>query len=147
MYSRILVSTDGTSHSDRAIKAAAGLAKACGASVTIYHAIPEYRPPYYGDSVVLDWPDESQYMKESKKAAGKMLDKAKATVAAAGVPATTMLGNADAPADAIIAAAKKAGADVIVMASHGRKGLEKLLLGSETQKVLTKSKLPVLVVR
>ena len=147
MFKRILVATDGSTRSNHALKAAARFAKTFDASLTIFHAIPEYRMPYYPESAVYDWPSEAQYIKDSVKEAAKLLGKARALVAKYGVKATVAYTHSDAPSEALIKAARKVRADVIVMASHGRKGLERLLLGSETQKVLTHSKLPVLVVR
>jgi nucleotide-binding universal stress UspA family protein len=147
MFRRILVSTDGTTRSARAVRTAAALARTCGASLTIFHAIPAYRTPYYPEGVGFDWPPESQYLKDSAQEAQKLLAKARALAAKEGVAATTAHVHDDETATAIVAAAAKAKCDLVVMASHGRKGLEKLLIGSETQRVLARTKIPVLVVR
>jgi nucleotide-binding universal stress UspA family protein len=93
------------------------------------------------------WPPKEQYEKESSAGADKVLANASALAKKSGAKVTTARSYSDAPAEAIIAAAKKFKADLIVMASHGRKGLDKILLGSETQRVLAHTKLPVLVVR
>jgi len=147
MFRRILVSTDGTPRSGRAIKTAASLARTCGATLTIYHAIPAYRTPYYPEGVGFDWPPESEYMRESAKEAAKLLAKARALAAKEGATVETAHSHSDETAESIVAAASKARAELIVMASHGRKGLEKMLIGSETQRVLSHTKIPVLVVR
>lgn len=147
MFKRILVATDGTTQSNHAVKAAAALAKGFGATVTLFHAIRTYRSPYYPEDAGFAWPSEKQYLKESSANADTVLTRASALAEKQGLRAATTHVYSDSAADAIIAAATKAKADLIVMASHGRKGLDKLLLGSETQKVLARTKLPVLVVR
>ena len=147
MFRRIFVSTDGSPRSDRAIKSAATLAHTCGASLTIFHAIPAYRTPYYVEGMGFAWPSESQYMKGADLEATKLLDKARALAEKQGVEAATRQVRGSDISQAIVTAADKARADLIVMASHGRKGLDRLLLGSETQKVLTRVRIPVLVVR
>ena len=147
MYRRILVSTDGTPRSGRAVKTAAGLARICGSALTIFHAIPIYRTPYYPEGVGFDWPSESHYLKESGREADKMLSRARALARKEGAEPTVARVHQDDVASAVVAAATKANADLIVMASHGRKGLEKLLIGSETQRVLARTRIPVLVVR
>ncbi len=147
MFRRILVSTDGSARSDRAVKSAALLAQCCGASLTIFHAIPAYRTPYYVEGMGFAWPSETQYVKGADREAAKLLRKARSLTANLGVEAKTRQSHSAEISQAIVAAAGKARADLIVMASHGRKGLDRLLLGSETQKVLTRTKIPVLVVR
>jgi nucleotide-binding universal stress UspA family protein len=147
MSNRILVPIDGSPRSNRAIKAAAKLARGNGGKLTLFHATPTYRTPLYAEGYAFDWPPESVYLKESAATAAKLLARAKKVAATQKVTATVVQSRSDAPAQAILTAARKARASMIVMASHGRTGLEKLLLGSETQKVLAKSKLPVLVVR
>ena len=147
MFKSILVATDGTARSNHAVKAAAALAKDLGSTLTLFHATRTYHSLYYPDGAGFAWPPEKQFLKEASAGADKVLASASALAARQGVKAATAHASSDAPADALIAAAKKVKADLIVMASHGRKGLDKLLMGSETQKVLAHSKLPVLVVR
>ncbi len=147
MFRRILVSTDGSPRSSRAIQSAAVLARTCGASLAIFHAIPAYRTPYSFEGMSLVWPSETQYLKDSNREAARLLAKARALAAKHRVTATTMQAHTIDTSVAIVIAARKVRADVVVMASHGRKGLERLLLGSETQKVLARTKIPVLVVR
>lgn len=147
MFKRILVATDNTTQSNHAVHAAAALAKGLGAALTVFHASRTYKSPYYPDDVGFSWPAEEQYSKESSTNADKLLTRASALAKKQGVRVAKEHVFSDSPAEAIIVAAKKAKADLIVMASHGRKGLDKLLLGSETQKVLARTKLPVLIVR
>ena len=147
MFHRILVSTDGSPRSSRAIKTAAELAQTHGATLTIFHAIPTYRTPYYAEGMGFAWPSETQYLKGMGREAARILAGARALAAKQGVASTAVHAQGDDIALAIVAAAGKARADLIVMASHGRKGLGKLLLGSETQKVLARTGVPVLVVR
>jgi nucleotide-binding universal stress UspA family protein len=147
MYKNILVATDGSKLSDKAIVHAIGLAQAVGAKITIFFAAPDYPLPAYADGVVYEPVSRKEYTKLAAADAEKILDAAAAKGTAAGVESTTAYSIAAAPWEAILAAAKKHKCDAIVMASHGRRGVSALLLGSETQKVLTHSKLPVVVVR
>jgi nucleotide-binding universal stress UspA family protein len=147
MFKRIFVSTDGTTQSARAVKAGAALANSLGATLTIFNASRTYKSHYYPDAGGIAWPPEKQYRKDASANADTVLATASALAQKQGVSADTMHAFSDSPAEAIIEGAIKAKADVIVMASHGRKGIDKLLLGSETQKVLAHTKLPVLVVR
>ena len=147
MFKVILVSTDGTAQSNHAVKAAARLAADLGATLRIFHASRTYEALYFPDGAGLAWPPKENYQKEAAASADKVLKTATALATKIGVKAVTMHSYSASPAEAIIAAAQKSKADLIVMASHGRKGLEKLLLGSETQRVLARTKLPVLVVR
>ena len=147
MFRRILVSTDGSPRSNRAIKSAAALARSCGASLTIFHAIPVYRTLYYGEGMTFAWPSETQYLKVAGRTTAKLFARARALAAKQGIAAVTMQAHNVDTSLAIVTAAGKARADLVVMASHGRKGLQKLLLGSETQKVLARTRIPVLVVR
>jgi len=147
MFKRILCATDGSKRSAHAVKTASALAKVTGALLTLVHVTPDYRTPYYPDGVMIDWPSEKDYKRDCKAAADKVFARDAAAAQKEGVEAEAMHLFGDSPADEILAAAKKAKADLIVMASHGRKGFEALLLGSETQKVLARSNVPVLVVR
>jgi nucleotide-binding universal stress UspA family protein len=147
MFRRILVSTDGSARSNRAVKSAAKLARSCGGSLTIFHTIQAYRTPYYVEGTSFAWPSETQYVQGTGRAAARLLETARRLATKLGVAAVTKQSYSDDVAMAIVNAASKARADLIVMASHGRKGLGKLLLGSETQKVLTRTRTPVLVMR
>ena len=147
MFRRILCATDGSKRSAHAVKTAAALAHGSGALLTLVHVTPDYRTPYYPDGVMIDWPSEKDYKRDCKAAAEKVFAKDAEITLKEGVEAERLHLFGDSPADEILAAAKKAKADLIVMASHGRKGFEALLLGSETQKVLARTTVPVLVVR
>lgn len=147
MFRRILCATDGSKRSAHAVKTAAALAHTSGALLTLVHVTPDYRTPYYPDGVMIDWPSEKDYKRDCKAAADKVFAKDGATALKEGIEAETLHLFGDSPADELLAAAKKVKADLIVMASHGRKGFEALLLGSETQKVLARTTVPVLVVR
>lgn len=147
MFRRILVATDGSAHSRRAIRFAARLARTCGASLMIFHALARYRAPYVMEGMAYQWPSEAEYLKSANKQARKILASGRAIASRNGVAARTLQAYGDDASRAIIAAARRSRAGLIVMASHGRRGIERLLLGSETQKVLARTKLPVLVVR
>lgn len=147
MFRRILCATDGSKRSTHAVKTAAALAHGSGALLTLVHVTPDYRTPYYPDGVMIDWPSEKDYKRDCKAAAAKVFEKDASLALKEGVQVETQHLFGDSPAEEILAAARKAKADLIVMASHGRKGFEALLLGSETQKVLARTNVPVLVVR
>jgi nucleotide-binding universal stress UspA family protein len=147
MFKRILCATDGSKRSTSAVRTAAALAHGSGALLTLVHVTPDYRTPYYPDGVMIDWPSEKDYKRDCKAAADKVFAKDLATAQKEGAGAEVLHLFGDSPADEILAAARKGKADLIVMASHGRKGFEALLLGSETQKVLARTAVPVLVVR
>ena len=145
MYKHILVPTDGSKLSDRAIKEAVRLAAALGAKVTLLHAAPLQIWPMYAESAVVMATYSAKGLREETRArAGELL--AKAARRAGGAVGTEMV-LTDLPYDAIVKTAARLKCDLIVMASHGRRGVAGLLLGSETHRVLTHSKVPVLVVR
>jgi nucleotide-binding universal stress UspA family protein len=147
MYKHLLVPTDGSRLSDKAVAHALALAKAIRAKVTVFYAAPDYPMPVYAEGVVFEPLSKREYAKQAADGAQKILDRVAVKAKAAGVECKTAHAIASAPWEAILAAAKKGKCDVIVMASHGRRGISALLLGSETTKVLTHSKLPVIVVR
>lgn len=148
MFKHILLPTDGSKLSDRAIQRGIELAGSLGARVTSVHVIPEFRI-MADESFVLPNTVElkRRYEKESKVRAEKLLDRIGERARAAGVKYEGVVVTGDVPYEHIIETAKKRKCDLILMASHGRRGLSGLLLGSETSKVLTHSKIPVLVVR
>ena len=147
MYKNILVATDGSKLSDKAVTHAIQLAGALGSRLTAFYAAPDYPMPAYADGVVYEPVSRKEYTKLAGADAERILNAVKEKADASGVDCTTAFAIAGAPWEAILAAAKKHKCDAIVMASHGRRGVSALLLGSETQKVLTHSKLPVVVVR
>jgi nucleotide-binding universal stress UspA family protein len=147
MYNNLLVATDGSKLSDKAVVHAIALARAVGAKLTAFYAAPDYPMPAYADGVVYEPVSRKEYAKLAAEDAQKILDAVAAKAAKDGVDCKTSYTIAAAPWEAILAAAKKQKSDAIVMASHGRRGISAVLLGSETQKVLTHSKVPVIVVR
>ena len=147
MYERILVATDGNPLSDKAVQHALQLGKLTGATVIALKVVPRY-PRHYLDGAATADPTEIKHVESQwTEQAQAVLAKIKADGKALGVNVKTSTVKSDLVAESIIAAATKQQADVIVMASHGRKGLQRLLLGSETQHVLTHSSVPVLVLR
>jgi len=147
MYKKILVPTDGSELSNKAIKEAAKLAKLCQAELLIVHVRePHDRPLPTEGSGIINRPQRSEKAHEAKeeqdllKAAEKISD-------AMGVTTETTYVTDPSPYDAIVKTAKKSKCDLIVMASHGRRGIAGIVLGSETHKVLTHTTIPVLVVR
>jgi nucleotide-binding universal stress UspA family protein len=149
MYKRILVATDGSSVSEEAIRHAASLARSVGASLIVLHVVEGYRGPLQDEGyIVPDVPQLRESFDEAARAQGqKILDRAKSIAAQAAVQCEALAITGDLVSQAIVAQAQKSRSDLIVMASHGRRGVSALLLGSETAKVLTHSKIPVLVVR
>ena len=148
MYKHILVPTDGTALSQKAVKTATELARGMKAKVTAVHVIPPYVPPVVMEAAIAyTVVSPAEYRQTTERQAQKMLDKVKASVEAKKVACDVAYVNNAQPWEAIIKLATGRKCDLIVMASHGRRGLEGLLLGSETNKVLTHSKTPVLVCR
>jgi nucleotide-binding universal stress UspA family protein len=144
MFKRILVPTDGSDLSDKAIAAAIDLARTLKASVIgmttlepySYSNLSEYRPETLDD-----------YEARMDQAGAERLGRIADAASKAGVPVETVSVKAFSPYEAIIDTAKDKNCDLIVMASHGRRGLNAVLLGSETQKVLTHTSIPVMVYR
>ena len=147
MYKRILVATDGSTLSKKAVTSAIGLAAACGAELIALKVVPRYPQAYFEGSIPLSVQDVSRVEKQWTDTAQAAVDAVVKSAKAKTVVAKGITAKSDVVSDAIIAAAKKQNADLIVMASHGRKGIKRLLLGSETQQVLTHSHIPVLVLR
>jgi hypothetical protein len=147
MYKRILVATDGSTLSKKAVTGAIALAATCGAELIALKVVPRYPQAYFEGSIPLSASDVSRVEKQWTDAAQATLDLVVKSATIKNVQAKGITAKSDAVSDAIIAAAKKQNADLIVMASHGRKGIKRLLLGSETQQVLTHSHIPVLVLR
>ena len=146
MFKSILVCTDGSPLANKAAKAGVALAKALGAKITVYRAVeslePIYVEGYAFDRVVIDRAE-----KRVREAGQKHVDAIGRMAKASGVPFTSVVTNAISAYEGIVGAAKKQKCDVIFMASHGRRGLSRLIMGSVTQKVLTHSKIPVVVYR
>jgi nucleotide-binding universal stress UspA family protein len=147
MYQRILVATDGSSLSKKAIKAAIDLAALCGAELVALKVVPRYPQSYFEGGIALQPEEvrrvESQWAEEGQA----VVDAVKKSALGKGVTAKAITVKSDVVSDALLAAAKKQQCDLIVMASHGRKGIKRLLLGSETQHVLTHATIPVLILK
>jgi nucleotide-binding universal stress UspA family protein len=147
MYKHILIPTDGSKLSHKTVVAGVKLAQALGARVTGLFAAPAATPLVYRDLLPVGYgtPEENAVL--IKRAAMRYLAVIERAAKTAGVPCETVSVTDDFPADAILSLAKRRKCDLIFMASHGRRGLGGLLLGSETQKVLTHARIPVLVHR
>ena len=147
MYKNILVATDGTRLSGKAITQAVALAKALGAKLTAFYASPDYPLPVYAEGAIVEPMSRREYAAICKDEADRILGAVAAKAKSARVALNAVHVVNSTPWRAILAAARRHRCDAIVMASHGRRGVSALLLGSETQKVLTHSKIPVVVVR
>ena len=147
MFKHILLPTDGSPLSLRAAKAAVRFASANGARITAFYVMPQFRPDISGDYIPPSFVSLAEFTKQIKKTADKYLGKVKQLADAANVPCATARSSSDFPHEAIIKAARANKCDLVFMASHGRRGIASLLIGSETTKVLTHCKLPVLVYR
>jgi len=148
MYKHILVSTDGSDLSTKAIRTAVALASSTGAKLTGVYVIAPFIATDYGEGVMYGSKISRKSYKEiTAREARLALAAVEIEAGAGGVRCATMTITADSPWAGIIIAAKSKGADLIVMASHGRRGLTAVVLGSETTKVLTHSTIPVLVCR
>ena len=148
MYKRILVATDGSNLSKKAVRAAFDMAAALGAQVTIVQVIPKFVQAYFDSSYYTSTKGEIEKMEMSwEQKAQKSLDALIKSANTKQVDVKTAIVKSYLVSDAILKTAKKSNIELIVMASHGRHGLKRLLLGSETLQVLTHSDIPVLVIR
>jgi nucleotide-binding universal stress UspA family protein len=147
MFRHILVPTDGSALSGEAVAQAVAFAAETGARITFFYAKPEYPVAFYGEGALIDPTTPEKFAETAERQARDILGAALEQAADKGVAAASASATSDVPYQAIIEAAASHGCDLIFMASHGRRGLSGLLLGSETQKVLTHSRIPVLVYR
>jgi nucleotide-binding universal stress UspA family protein len=145
MYKHILIPTDGSPQSRKAIAGAVALAKAIGAKVTGVFAAPPATPIVYRNHLPAGFATMAEHKQIIEESAARYLDAIEQAAKKAGVPCEVISVTSDYPADTILSAAKKRKCDLIVMATHGRRGIKGVLLGSETQRVLTHSEIPVLV--
>ena len=144
MFKRILVPTDGSEITAKAIDTAIELAKSVGAAL---YTISVKEPfPYSAISEMQPTPPQ-EFFDAQERIASKRVQAVVEQSQAAGLTCQSHTTEALHPWEAIIEHAKRMECDLLVMASHGRRGVSALLLGSETQKVLTHSKVPVLIVR
>jgi nucleotide-binding universal stress UspA family protein len=147
MYKHILIPLDGTPLGNKAIDAALLLARDNGAKVTFFTAVPEYKVPGEGEVMARKVMSIGEHARRSELKANDVLAPAVEKARAAKLEVGTHYSQSNRPWEAIVQAAKLFGCDAIVMASHGRKGISRLMHGSQTIDVLTHSDVPTLVVR
>jgi nucleotide-binding universal stress UspA family protein len=147
VFKHIFVPTDGSDLSRRSAAAAVDFARESGARITTFFARPEFPVTYYGEGGIKDPATPERFAALAEKQASGYLSEIERLCADAGVSCSLVSVSSEVPHEAIIEAAERAGCDLIFMASHGRRGLSAFLLGSVTNKVLTFSKIPVLVWR
>lgn len=146
MFKHILISTDGSPVARRAAKAGIALAHALGARITAYYAVEELQP-IYGDAYMPNQKMIDGFETRAREAGQKHACAIGRMAKAAGVPCAVLVTKASTAYEGIIDAAKKRKCDAIFMASHGRHGLSRLVMGSVTQKVLSHAGIPVVVYR
>ena len=146
-YSHLLVPSDGSELSSRAIDHAVNLAAALGARITFLHVVANTPIPLIGLGERLDVQTMELLIAASHQESDRILDQASLAASLAGVSAQCERVPGDLPHRAIVDTAQRLGCDLILMASHGRRGLPGLLIGSETQRVLALAHCPVLVFR
>lgn len=145
MYKHILLPSDGSELSGQAVKEGVRFAKFVGARLTALHTTPQFYPSQMPAHAIVERARE--HAARSKDSAKHALDPIEQAAREADVACTVLHRVSDSPWEEIIKVAIERGCDLIFMASHGRRGVSALLLGSETNKVLTHSKIPVLVTR
>lgn len=147
MFKHILIPTDGSPVSAKAVKAGIALAKQTGARITGYYAVEPVPMRLYGEGYVADRQMVAEFERRARAAAKRHVDAVARAAEKAGVQCETLVQTARTPYEGIVEAAKKRRCDLILMASHGYRGLMRLTLGSVTDKVIQLSKTPVLVYR
>ena len=147
MYQRILVATDGSDLSRTAVRSAIELAAAVGAELVALYVVPRYPVSYFEGGITISVQDIARTEKQWSDKGQAVVDEVQKEAEAQDVKAKAVVVQSDLVAESIMAAAAKHNCDLVVMASHGRKGIKRVLLGSETQHVLTHSSVPVLVLR
>lgn len=147
MFKNILVPTDGSPVSRKAARKAIAMAQALGARITAFHAAPAYRPNLYAEYMPPNVETPVEYAARAKAVAERYLHAIEAMADRSGVPCEGHYTTSDFPAEAIVKAARQYRCDAIAIATHGRSGLSRLLLGSETTKVLGHARTPVIVMR
>lgn len=147
MYEKILVATDGSTLSKKAVISAINLAALTGATLIALKVVPRYPQSYFEGGLALQAAEVGRIEQQWAEEGQAVVDDVKRLADLQGVKTRALTIKSDVVSDAIISAAKKNKCDLIVMASHGRKGVKRLLLGSETHQVLTHSHIPVLILR
>ena len=146
MYKKILLPTDGSALCDSAAQKGIEFARFAGASIVAFHAIPATSYLIYTEAGPSDILAE-QFERDANLRGKRLIDALENQAREAGVPCESVLLTNDHPWEGIIEAAATKGCDLIFMASHGRRGLTAMLLGSETSRVLTHTRIPVMVYR
>ena len=147
MFSHILIPTDGTARSQRSAEAGIAFAKSLGARVTAFFAAPPATPLVYRDLLPVEYMTPERHEELIRRTAARYLGAVEKAARKAGVACATVTVTSDVPAEAILEAARKRRCDLVFISSHGRKGIARAILGSQTQKVLAEAKIPVLVHR
>ena len=147
MYKKILVATDGTKLSKKAVEAASKLAADFDAVLTLVRIVPHYAKTFFDGSSVLSIQEMAEIEKQWTVLAQASLDQLLKATVDKHISVNTVVAKSSNVSDALLKVAKKSKAELIVMASHGRGGIKRVLLGSETLQVLTHSEIPVLVIR
>ena len=147
MYNKILITTDGSAVSNSTACAGVAFAEQMHAAVLVLYVAPEYQYPVYIEIIPPSYPSEEEYRAAMIHAGAGHLQAILDAAAKRGLTCKGLTAFSDSPALKIVEVAQKQGCDLIFMGSHGRSGWGQLLLGSVTNKVLSHSKLPVLVHR
>ncbi|MES2944572.1 MAG: universal stress protein [Pseudomonadota bacterium] len=147
MYKKILVATDGSALSKKAVSSSIELAALTGAQLIALKVVPRYPVSYFEGGMAIPVVTVAEVEKQWADAAQAVVEEVKTAAEAAGVSTRAITHMSDSVAETVISTAKKHKCDLIVMASHGRKGIKRVLMGSETMHVLTHSHIPVLVLR
>lgn len=147
MFQRILIPTDGSRLSAKAVQTAEQLAGLTGAQLIFLQVVPRYPISYFEGGISIPVSQVGQIEKEWSDKAQALVDELKRKAESRGLKAKALTVRSDLVAESVITSAKKNKCDLIIMASHDRKGIKRLLLGSETTHVLTHSQIPVMVLR
>jgi nucleotide-binding universal stress UspA family protein len=145
MFKRLLIATDGSELAGKAITTGLALAKSLGATVVAVTATEPWTAMMNGEGMAFDFPID-EYEKACAGHAERILAGVRSAAADQGITCETVHAN-DFPAEAILAMAKDKNCDLIIMASHGRRGISRLLLGSQAARVVALSTVPVLICR
>ena len=147
MFKHLFVPTDGSAMSSETVEKAIVFAQENGAKISFFYVKPEFPIALYGEGALVDPTTPQQFADLADQQANAILERCREKAAAASIDCSTASQTSGSIHAAIVKAAQACGADLIFMASHGRRGLSSLLLGSETYRVLTHSTIPVLVFR
>ena len=147
MYQRILVATDGSDLSRTAVLSAINLAATLGAELVALYVVPRYPVSYFEGGIIISAQDMARTEQQWSDKGQTVVDAVQQQGQARGVKVNAVVVQSDLVAESIMDTVQNYSCDLVVMASHGRKGIQRVLLGSETQHVLTHSTVPVLALR